>query len=401
MPIYLFINKKSLLSLSFIIIHYSLFIIHCSAQDSTKTKTWSLNGYIKDMEILLFNNVNEKFIASNLIHNRLNFKWFISPEIKFVAEDRNQLMYGELLKNIPGYGNTFKEDKGIVKLSHNFYNQKSTVLNSSIDRLYMDFTKDKFQITLGRQRINWGQTFVWNPNDIFNAYSYFDFDYEEKPGSDALRAQYYINSTDKTEIAFKENSDRQLTAAALYKFNKYSYDFQLLGGIMNGNDYVIGAGWAGEILKGGFRGEFSYFHRKNNFRDTTGILVGSIGYDYTFKNSLALQAEILYNGSKNSINSIGLTIGQNNNNSLSAKNPFLSGYSYFLSASYPITPLLSASLASIYNPDDKLIFIIPTLTYSINNNLDLTLLSQTFFSQSSSAKENKFYSIFMRLKWSF
>ena len=39
-----------------------------------------------------------------------------------------------------------------------------------------------FIATAGRQRINWGQTFVWNVNDVFNAYSYFDFDYKERPG---------------------------------------------------------------------------------------------------------------------------------------------------------------------------------------------------------------------------
>ena len=32
---------------------------------------------------------------------------------------------------------------------------------------------------------------VWNPNDLFNAFSFVDFDYEERPGSDALRIQKY------------------------------------------------------------------------------------------------------------------------------------------------------------------------------------------------------------------
>ena len=293
------------------------------------------------MGATFFNNANDKWLASDLIHNRLNFKWYITPTLKLDVEDRNQFMYGELLRDIPGYAESFQDDQGFVKLSHNFYDMNSCVLNATIDRAYVDYTIDKLQLTFGRQRINWGQTFVWNPNDIFNTYSYLTLTMWKDPEAMPSGHSTILTQLIRQILAFKENSDRQLTAAAMYKFNKYSYDFQFLGGVMNSNDYVLGAGWAGEIAKGGFRGELSYFHRRSGFKDTTGVFVGSISYDYTFKNSLALQVEVLYNGSNNGINNIGLTIGQNNNNPLSAKNPFLSGYSYFASLSYPITPLFT------------------------------------------------------------
>ncbi len=90
---------------------------------------------------------------------------------------------------------------------------------------------DKFQVTLGRQRINWGQTFVWNPNDIFNAYSYFDFDYIERPGSDAVRLQYFPSSSSVAEFAVKVDDENDITAAGLYRFNKWGYDIQFLAGL--------------------------------------------------------------------------------------------------------------------------------------------------------------------------
>lgn len=110
---------------------------------------------------------------------------------------------------------------------------KSYVLNIAIDRLWLDFTHKNFQATLGRQRINWSQTFVWNPNDLFNTYSYFDFDYEEKPGSDAVRLQYFTSASSKAELLVKAGKDKKVTAAALYRFNKWKYDFQGLAGIFN------------------------------------------------------------------------------------------------------------------------------------------------------------------------
>ncbi len=72
-------------------------------------------------------------------------------------------------------------DDGLVDMSWNIVEKQSFLLNTTIDRLWFDLHFNKFQVTVGRQRINWGQTFVWNPNDIFNAYSFFDFDYVERP----------------------------------------------------------------------------------------------------------------------------------------------------------------------------------------------------------------------------
>ena len=91
-------------------------------------------------------------------------------------------------------------DQGFVDLSWNILNEQSFFLNTTIDRLWVDLNYGKFQARIGRQRINWGQTLVWNPNDIFNAYSFFDFDYIERPGSDAVRLQYYPGSSSALKL---------------------------------------------------------------------------------------------------------------------------------------------------------------------------------------------------------
>ena len=60
---------------------------------------------------------------------------------------------------------------------------------------------EKWELTLGRQRINWGVNLAFNPNDLFNAYSLIDFDYQERPGSDAIRFQYFTNELSSFETA--------------------------------------------------------------------------------------------------------------------------------------------------------------------------------------------------------
>ena len=133
-----------------------------------------------------------------------------------------------------------------------------------------------------------GVNLVWNPNDIFNAYSYFDFDYEERPGTDAIRVQYYLNSTSTAEVAYQPGrTSNQTIAAGLYRFTKGSYDLQALAGIVT-TDYVLGGGWSGVLGKAGFNGEISAFVPRKDLRLSNTVISASVGVNYTFPRSLYL-----------------------------------------------------------------------------------------------------------------
>ncbi len=376
-------------------------IPHAYSQDSIKMRSWSLNGYLKDMPTFLYTNVNDHLYFENLIHNRLNFKWHISPSFTTAVEVRNRFSAGNFREVYPDYYKSFGFDNGVIDLSWNIFSGNNYVLNSSIDRLWIDYNSSKYQVTFGRQRINWGLNFVWNPNDIFNTYSYLDFDYEEKPGSDAIRFQYYPESTSRVEFTLKAAKDWKMSAAALYRFNRVNWDFQVLGGVMDGSDLVIGGGWSGQIAKGGFRGEASYFWPVKNISDTNGIFVGSLGYDYTFKNSLMLQFEALYNGNPNGNLSTLTSVSQSTESALSAKNPFLSDVSLFGAVSGPVHPLINLSLAGIFNWVNETYIIIPSSTFSIGNNMEILVLAQIFEIYNRELSRAGLNFFFLRYKWSF
>ena len=301
----------------------------------------------------------------------------------------------------------FKNDDGYIDITNNLISGESYILNAMIDRLWLDYTSGEIQVKLGRQRINWGQTFVWNPNDIFNAYSFFDIDYPERPGSDALRIQYYTGMTSSIEGAIKVDSAESITAAALWRFSKWDYDIQLLGGIYNENDYVVGAGWSGYIKGASFRGEISYFHPKNNYEDTTGLFSVALSSDYTFSNSLNIQIEALYNElpNKGGISSFSDFY----NLSLSAKQLSFTEFNYFGQASYPITPLLTGGIAGIYYPEFKGFYLGPNLEYSLKENLYLSTYLQTFSGKFEipditgqiHKKRISYNLLFIKLKWNF
>jgi len=370
-----------------------------SAQDSVKVSKVTVNGYVEDMQSFIFKDFKSAWTNSNLIYNRINFKWLISPSFTASLEFRNRFLYGNMLSRFPEYKNTFDYDNGIISLSANWFKGKNYLFNTSADRLWLQYSNSKLQITAGRQRINWGQNLVWNPNDIFNTYSYFDFDYEEKPGSDAVRMQYYLTPTSVVELAAKVNKQKKTTLAALYRFNKWKYDIQFIAGMVDQSDLMIGTGWSGQLGKGGFTGEASYFRSLSHFMDSKSIFLASAGYNYTFRNSLLIQVEALYNGNKNSTNIF--SIDQLTSSNLSAKNLFLPDFSLFCSASYPITPLVNCSLAGIGNPQSKLYFIIPTLNISLSNNLGLSFIGQILRYTEKDVFRQDLNFVYVRLKQSF
>ena len=358
-------------------------------------KSVSLSGYLTSMQSVMFDSLSGPFLNENLLHNRLNFKGYLSNNITFSAELRNRLFTGDMVRMGSAYSSLIGADQGWIDMSWNVFEQQSFLLNSTIDRLWLDFQYDKFQVTIGRQRINWGQAFVWNPNDIFNAYSFFDFDYAERPGSDALRVQFFPSSSSVAEITVKVNSEEKVTAAALYRFNKWSYDIQFLAGFLNQDYLVAGAGWSGILGKGSFRGEFTIFQpSKRTDEKTTGLL--TVGYDRIFKDNSMAQVQVMYCNNPLELNDFTSFYSGN----LSSRDLAFSKFTAFGQFTWAATPLLNLSLSGMWFPDLKGYFAGPTLDFSLAENLDFSMIWQHFNSIIAGTRTNINLG-FLRLKYSF
>jgi hypothetical protein len=380
-----------------------LFLLRPGISAQPPESPFELQGYLSNMQSVMFEDAEGDWIMDNLFHNRLNFFWYGGEHFSGTVQLRNRLMYGETFKNVPGYADALKKDIGWVDMTFNLLSGNSFVLNSAIDRLWFQYSAGSFVATAGRQRINWGQTFVWNVNDLFNTYSYFDFDYEERPGSDAIRLQFYPNYTSTIELAAKLDSANQLTAAALYRFNMLSYDIQVMAGVIQEEDYMGGLGWSGNIGGAGFRGEASYFHPMDNPGDTNGLFMFSAGLEYVFPNTMMLQAEYLYSSKpfSSSLDFIDFYSGP-----LTVKQLAFTEHSIFAAGSYQITPLFTASLAGMYFPEMKGFFFGPNLSYNVLDNVDLGFFLQYFNAEATdpingSTSRQDISMLFLRLKWNF
>jgi hypothetical protein len=375
----------------------TVFLIAANASFSQdKPGILTLNGYLTSMQSVMFDSLSGEFQNDNLIHNRLNFKVYLNKNITAAVEFRNRLFTGDMVRDDQSYAETTADDQGWADLSWNIFKENSFFLNSTIDRLWVDFNYGKFQTRIGRQRINWGQTLVWNPNDLFNVYSFFDFDYIERPGSDAVRIQYYPDFSSAAEMALKVDYKNDITAAALYRFNKWGYDIQFLAGYVNSEDIVLGTGWSGAIGPISFRGEASWFQPSENFSDSTGTGLFTIGFDRAFSNSSMAQVQVMY--CNNPVDLTGFTSLYSGN--LSTKDIAFSRFSAFGQFTYPVTPLLNMGIAAMWFPDLKGWFAGPSVDYSLAENVDFSLFWQHFKSRINDEK-TRINLGFLRIKLSF
>ena len=357
---------------------------------------FSVNGYIKYLPSYLDYNLKpNKLIPPSmlesqkihLIHNRINLRGYYGNNLSLGFEFRNRMMFGDL--------QTIQSDGGLVDMSFYIFNEKNFILHSMIDRLWIKYQKNKLEISLGRQRVNWGINTIWNSNDLFNAYNFIDFDYIERPGSDVLRIIYSGDNLSSFEFIYMPNRSGRNIYAAMYKLNKIGYDFQFLAANYF-DDLVLGGGWAGNIKNAGFKGELSYFIN-NNFNNTLSL---STSLDYSFKNGYYLLGSYLHNSEGSNtpglLNFINIT-----DNVLSPKNLMPSKNSYLLQISKSISPPLNSSLTIMYGSGINFLFLSPNISYDINDKFDVGIIGQLFFMEDSGTLTNLLRGIYLQMRFSF
>ncbi|QXD13784.1 hypothetical protein GQ464_009895 [Rhodocaloribacter litoris] len=362
---------------------------------------WQASGYVKILQSAIFlEPVSPRLpfetqLYDNLLHQRLNLDWYASEHLSLQLGWRNRLFWGDQVRL---FGASFielqEEGDELLDLSWGHASPSGVAVHSAIDRLYATWTRGLWEVRLGRQRINWGISTIWNPNDLFNTFSFVDFDYEERPGSDALRIQRYLGFAARLELAVRPAGRLdEAVIAGLYAFNRAEYDVQILAGRMR-TDWVLGAGWAGALGEAGFKGEWTAFYDPEADRID---LAATVALDYMWPGAFYLNAGFLYTSTGTTDGALDL-FGYRP----SAKTLYPFTYSLLLTSSYAFTPLLNGSLTLIYSPGPShTTFLNPTLTLSIADNWDLALVGQLEALRRDGTGTLPVKAAFLRLKFSY
>lgn len=341
-----------------------------------QSSPFTIGGYVKNV-ISVVPGAGELEGFDDALYGRVNTAWF--PSAAFTAA-----------LDVRAWG---------INLA-----QHTRSADAEIDRLWIDYTAGPFQCTAGRQRVAWGTNLVWNVIDLFNPYDILDFEYEERPGVDGVRARWYAGALTNAEVVVKP---ARTLRGGLYAMrlsgNAQGYDVHIVGALDAGR-WVGGVAWAGDALGAGFRGEATVSEVTADIARAALLdssyprtaFATAVSADYTFPSSLYVHAEAMYN-------SLGRTsdISAFRPSALVLKLSSPARWSTFVEIALQVSPLVRASCFSIINPIDGSCVISPNLFWSAATNLDISLFG-LFASGSPGAEVNVYGGAgYARVKWSF
>lgn len=333
-------------------------------------------------------------LVEHHLYNRLESQWTLSSRLALHGHLRTRLIHSPWLSELPGYAEQMRPYRGILPLSRVLYIDSNWFLHTELDRLFLDLNLDGWALRAGRQRINWGISLLTNPHDLFNIHSPYDLHYRERPGSDALRVQFFPGSLSRMEFAIRPGDIfNQFATGFRYGTNLNGTDLQWVGGYHH-ERWMLGFGWAGSLGMSGFKGEWALFREDLPSAEWVDAITGTLSLDHLFSNGLFLVLEGTYNSSG------GLDPGNPSLNQLRPDNPSLSRYQLLLQLQWTTDPILQPGLMAGIYPDKDAFLLAPSLQWSLLQDLDLQLVSQLFFSRHDSFPSMG-RSLFVSMTWNF
>ncbi len=254
-----------------------------------------------------------------------------------------------------------------------------------LDNAYIKLSFKQFDLTVGKQQISIGTGYVWNPLDVFNIKDVLDPTYEQ-PGHNAIRLDVPLGSMSTITTLFSPEESWENSAKLLqikgrishfdfslnaiektWRFHDYKqFDFASMNFLeMPERRRLLGASTAGELFGLGVWAEYAY-NRMKISEDFYELVVGT---DYTFDFQTYLMIEYYRN-------TLGKTdYKQYNLNDwmrlLATEQKAISRDQIYLFIQHPATDLLNIGLSTIYGLSDNSFALVPTLNYSLSDNVEI------------------------------
>ncbi len=267
------------------------------------------------------------------------------------------------------------------------------------DRIFLDnafarISYKKADITIGKQQLNMGTGYTWNPTDLFNVKDVLDPTYEQT-GHNAVRLELALNSKLSIDSYFAPGEEFKDSGAMLkLKSNVGRFDVSVLG-IRNQwqrSDYLnpallidpnaafstyqrqmLGGDLVGELLGLGVWAEGGYtfvdLQKGAGITNLENFWELVLGLDYTFKSGLYVMGEFYHNS---------LLPGDWHDYTLNhwmwyftTETRAISQDNFFGLVQYPLTDLMTVGGMFIGSLSDGSAAIVPMLNWNMFQNIEL------------------------------
>lgn len=370
------------------------FVLVClSLSRPAEAAPLKISGYYKSLASFTKSVASEEDISGVINRLRLEIKKEMEPWTFYAAFDNEAIVHD--FQNTPEFASirsltqnhtaSWDWDK-VSADGHHLY------AKHSIYRAYVQYYDPKFQVTVGKQGIDWGVMRFYSPNDIFNMPGALSLEHDERPGVDGVKINWSPDDfTGLTAVVVPDKDKKDFMGALKAYKTINTYDFAMLAAMVRGN-FLAGLTFDGYLKKAGLRGELQYA----DMDDGRQFFRGSVGIDYSFSRKFYVLFEQFYNGGAGGSYS---TLSES----------YLSALEYLsvkknlssLWLQYKITPLLEWNNYIIYDWDGKSVIYNPELKYNVSDNVELKVGVQAAFGRNNSefgSLQNLFY---VQVQWFF
>lgn len=254
-----------------------------------------------------------------------------------------------------------------------------------LDNAYIKLAFKHFDLTVGKQQISLGTGYVWNPTDVFNIKDVLDPTYEQ-PGHNAVRLDVALGSAYTLTALFSPEDTWEDSAKMIQlkgRISHFDYSLIAIEKVWRFHDYtqfdmenmsflevpekrqLLGASTAGELLGLGVWAEYACNWMANS-QDFYELVAGA---DYTFDFQTYVMVEYYRN-------TMGKTDYKEYNLNdwmrlLTAEQKAISRDQIYVFIQHPATDLLNIGLSTIYSLSDNSFALVPTLNYSLSDNVEI------------------------------
>ena len=268
-----------------------------------------------------------------------------------------------------------------------------------LDNAYIKLSFKYYDLTVGKQQISLGTGNIWNPTDVFNIKDLLDPTYEQ-PGYNAVRLDVPIGSSYTLTALYSPDDTWKNSAKMIQlkgRISHFDYSFIGIEKVWRFHDYtrfddenmnflelpgkrqLLGASTAGELLGLGVWAEYAY----NWMENSTDFYELVVGTDYTFDFQTYLMVEYY----RNTLGKTGYE--QYNLNDwmrlMTTEQKAISRDQVYVFIQHPATDLLDIGISTIYSLSDNSFALVPTLTYSLSDNVEIFVYLNVNFGKEGKA----------------
>jgi hypothetical protein len=298
---------------------------------------------------------------------RLEVKGRLAQPVALDLEYDNEIRLGSYLDTEQFQLQKMLQSPQYWDLEDTYLDSDSLFGRHRLYRAFVTLTAGQTDVRIGRQRIAWGTGRFWSPLDILNPFSPIQIEREERIGVDAALIEYKLGALSRIGAVYAPQGDSSYSSGALiWHDNRAGVDYSVVAGRF-ARERIVGADVATQLRNAGLHAEVTQARRENGSHYARAL----IGLDYAFVSTLSLGGELYYNGAgttdRAAYDFASLFAGRIQ----SVGRRYAGAY-----ASYEVTPLLKWTNYFVANLSDESTFFSPSLTYSLQSNLDLTFGTQ-------------------------